>query len=64
MEFIHDGCCIQLGIGGMPGAVGTAIAQSDLKNLGGHTEMFVDAYVDMMEAGRMNGMAKNMTGDG
>ncbi|NLX02888.1 MAG: acetyl-CoA hydrolase [Syntrophomonadaceae bacterium] len=59
MEFIHDGCCIQLGIGGMPGAVGTAIAESDLKNLGGHTEMFVDAYVDMIEAGRMNGMAKN-----
>lgn len=59
MQHIHDGCCIQLGIGGMPGAVGTAIADSDLKNLGGHTEMFVDAYVDMIEAGRMNGMAKN-----
>ena len=59
MSYIHDGCCIQLGIGGMPGAVGTAIADSDLKNLGGHTEMFVDAYVDMIEAGRMNGMAKN-----
>ncbi|MGS0765461.1 acetyl-CoA hydrolase/transferase family protein [Syntrophomonas curvata] len=59
MEYIYDGCCIQLGIGGMPGAVGTAIADSDLKNLGGHTEMFVDAYVDMLEAGRMNGMAKN-----
>ena len=60
MSFVHDGCCIQLGIGGMPGAVGTAIADSDLKNLGGHTEMFVDAYVDMFEAGRMNGMAKNI----
>lgn len=59
MDFIHDGCCVQLGIGGMPGAVGTAIAESDLKNLGGHTEMFVDAYVDMIEAGRMNGLAKN-----
>ena len=59
MEYIHDNCCVQLGIGGMPGALGTAIAESDLKNLGGHTEMFVDAYVDMIEAGRMNGMAKN-----
>ncbi len=59
MEYIHDDCCVQLGIGGMPGALGTAIAESDLKNLGGHTEMFVDAYVDMIEAGRMNGMAKN-----
>ncbi|HZK43182.1 MAG TPA: acetyl-CoA hydrolase/transferase C-terminal domain-containing protein [Syntrophomonadaceae bacterium] len=60
MEFIHDGSCIQLGIGGMPNAVGKAIANSDLKNLGGHTEMFVDAYVDMIESGRMNGSVKNI----
>ena len=60
MEYIHDGSCIQLGIGGMPNAVGKAIASSDLKNLGGHTEMFVDAYVDMIESGRMNGRTKNI----
>ncbi|MGE5455417.1 MAG: acetyl-CoA hydrolase/transferase family protein [Methylocystaceae bacterium] len=60
MNFIHDGSCIQLGIGGMPNAVGKAIAASDLKNLGGHTEMFVDAYVDMMESGRMNNMSKQI----
>ncbi|MGE5398345.1 MAG: acetyl-CoA hydrolase/transferase family protein [Chitinophagales bacterium] len=60
MDYIHDGCCIQLGIGGMPNAVGHAIADSDLKNLGGHTEMFVDAYVEMIESGRMNGRAKQI----
>lgn len=60
MEHIHDGCCIQLGIGGMPNAVGTSIAKSDLKNLGGHTEMFVDAYVDMIESGRMTGAVKEI----
>ncbi len=60
MEYIHDGSCIQLGIGGMPNAVGKAIAASNLKNLGGHTEMFVDAYVDMMESGRMNGSVKSI----
>jgi acyl-CoA hydrolase len=60
MNFVHDGSCIQLGIGGMPNAVGKAIASSDLKNLGGHTEMFVDAYVDMMESGRMNNMNKQI----
>lgn len=59
MDYIHDGCCIQLGIGGMPNAVGTAIAESDLKDLGGHTEMFVDAYVEMIESGRMTGKEKN-----
>lgn len=59
MEFMHDGCCVQLGIGGMPNQVGHLIAESDMKNLGGHTEMMCDAYVEMIESGRMNGMAKN-----
>lgn len=57
---ITDGSCIQLGIGGMPNAVGKIIAQSDLKNLGGHTEMLSDAYVDMIESGRMNGSQKSL----
>ena len=60
MRYIHDGCCIQLGIGGMPNMVGKLIADSDLKDLGGHTEMFVDAYVDMIESGKMNGSKKNI----
>lgn len=58
MEKITDGSVIQLGIGGMPDAVGKMIAESDLKDLGGHTEMFVDAYVDMIESGKMNGARK------
>lgn len=60
MKYIYDGCCIQLGIGGMPNLVGKLIADSDLKNLGGHTEMFVDAYVDMIESGKMNGSKKKI----
>jgi len=58
MPYIHDGSCIQLGIGAMPNAVGKMIAESDLKNLGGHTEMLVDAFMDMIETGRMNGSKK------
>ncbi len=60
MPFIRDGSCIQLGIGAMPNAVGQMIAESDLKDLGGHTEMLVDAYVKMIESGRMNGSRKNI----
>lgn len=60
MNFISNGCCIQLGIGSMPNLVGEMIADSDLKNLGGHTEMFVDAFVKMIETGRMNGSKKNI----
>lgn len=57
---IQDGSCIQLGIGGMPNALGKMIAESDLKNLGIHTEMLVDGFVDMVEAGRVNGSQKNI----
>lgn len=57
---IHDGSCIQLGIGGMPNALGKMIAESDLKDLGIHTEMLVDGFVDMVEAGRVNGSRKNL----
>jgi butyryl-CoA:acetate CoA-transferase len=60
MDYVHDGSCIQLGIGGMPNAVGKMIADSDLKDLGGHSEMVVDAYMDMMQSGRMNGHAKQI----
>lgn len=57
---IQDGACIQLGIGGMPNALGKMIAESDLKDLGVHTEMLVDGFVDMVEAGRVTGMRKNI----
>ena len=57
---LHDGCCLQLGIGSMPNAVGSLIAESDLKNLGVHTEMFVDAFVDLYNAGKITGAMKNI----
>ncbi|MEL7654768.1 MAG: acetyl-CoA hydrolase/transferase C-terminal domain-containing protein [Bacillota bacterium] len=60
LEEIHDGSCIQLGIGGMPNALGKMIAESDLKDLGIHTEMLVDGFVDMVEAGRVTGLRKNI----
>jgi butyryl-CoA:acetate CoA-transferase len=58
MKEIPDGACLQLGIGSMPAAVGKLIAESDLKDLGVHTEMYVDAFVDMSEAGKITGMHK------
>lgn len=59
-EEIPNGACLQLGIGGMPNAVGKLIAESDLKDLGVHTEMYVDAYVEMAKAGKINGSRKNI----
>lgn len=60
VEEIPDGACLQLGIGGMPNAVGSLIAESDLKDLGVHTEMYVDAFVDIAKAGKITGMRKNI----
>lgn len=57
---IPDGACLQLGIGGMPNAVGSLIARSDLKHLGVHTEMYVDAYVDIAMTGKIDGLQKNI----
>ncbi|MCY6482979.1 butyryl-CoA:acetate CoA-transferase [Clostridium aestuarii] len=57
---MYDGNCIQLGIGGVPNAVGKMVAQSDLKDLGVHTEMYADAYVDMSKAGKINGSRKTI----
>ncbi len=60
LEEIPDGACLQLGIGGMPNAVGKLIAESDLKDLGVHTEMYVDAYVELAKAGKITGRKKNV----
>lgn len=57
---IPDGACLQLGIGGMPNAVGSLIAKSDLKDLGVHTEMYVDAFVDIAKAGKITGQRKSI----
>jgi butyryl-CoA:acetate CoA-transferase len=58
MALIEDGSTIQLGIGGLPNIVGELIAHSDLKDIGVHTEMLADSYVDMYLAGRITGKRK------
>ena len=57
---IPNGACLQLGIGGMPNAIGNLIAQSDLQDLGVHTEMYVDGFVDMAAAGKLSCAKKNI----
>jgi len=60
MDLIEDGSTIQLGIGGLPNVVGSMIAQSDLKDIGVHTEMLADSYVEMYEAGKITGKKKSI----
>ncbi len=60
MGEIEDGATLQLGIGGLPNTIGRLIAESDLKDLGIHTEMLVDSCVDLYNAGRITGRRKSI----
>ena len=50
---IESGSTLQLGTGGFPNYVGKLIAESDIDDLSCHTEMFVDAYLHLFEAGKL-----------
>lgn len=58
MPEIPSGACLQLGIGSMPNTIGQMIAQSDLSQLSVHSEMYVDAFVDMAMAGKVTNQHK------
>lgn len=60
VDHIPNGACLQLGIGGMPNAVGSLIAHSDLKELGVHTEIYSDGFVDIAKSGKITGQHKNL----
>jgi len=55
-EMIPNGATIQLGIGGVPNAVAGSLMKH--QDLGIHTEMFVDAMVDLIESGVATGRQK------
>lgn len=59
VEQMENGSCIQLGVGGMPDAIGKFVADSDLKNLGVHSELLVNAYLDMHKAGKITNLNKH-----
>ena len=56
--YLHDGMTLQLGIGGMPNALGSLIADSDLKDLGMHTELMSDGYLTLYETGKITNKKK------
>ena len=60
VERIPSGACLQLGIGGMPNAVGKLLCESDLKDMSVHTEMYVEAFVDLSLCGKISGANKSI----
>lgn len=57
-SLIHDGDCLQLGIGALPDAVLKCLG--DKNDLGLHTEMFSDGAIDLIREGNINGRRKNL----
>jgi len=57
-ELINDGDTLQLGIGGIPNAVASALKGK--KDLGIHTEMMTSGMVELIEAGAVTGKKKTL----
>ncbi|MFP6747548.1 MAG: acetyl-CoA hydrolase/transferase C-terminal domain-containing protein [Alphaproteobacteria bacterium] len=55
---IHDGDCIQIGIGKVPAAILTCLM--DRRNLGLHGGMVTDEVADLVDGGALNGSAKSI----
>lgn len=53
MTFIHSGCTLQTGIGGIPNQIATSIANSDLGDFGIHSEMFTSGLMRIHQAGKV-----------
>jgi acyl-CoA hydrolase len=57
-ERIPDGATLQTGIGAIPNAIMTALMNH--RDLGIHTELLSDGVVDLIEAGVVNGIRKDL----
>lgn len=60
LPHIVDGATLQLGVGSMPNALGELLAESDLKDLGMHTELCSDAYLSLYKAGKLTNRRKSI----
>lgn len=57
-DLVHDGDCIQLGVGSLPDMVGSYLKEKN--DLGIHSEIFSSTMADLIEAGNVNGSRKNL----
>ena len=63
LPYITDGATLQLGIGALPDAIGTVLAETDLKDLGMHTELCSDAFYKLYQAGKLTNHRKTLFPD-
>jgi len=53
MQFMHDGCTVQTGIGGIPSQVAKLMAEGPLGDFGVHSEMFTTGLMHLHQAGKV-----------
>lgn len=58
VDMVPDGATIQIGIGGLPNAIGSFLTSK--KDLGIHTEVMTNVFMDLMISGAANGSRKNI----
>ncbi len=50
---VRNGSALQLGIGAVPNSIGKMLAESDIRDLSGHSEVLVDAFMNLYYAGKL-----------
>ena len=60
IPYLSDGMTLQLGIGGIPTAIGQQIAESDIKDIGMHTEQINNGYLHLFRAGKLTNRKKEI----
>lgn len=60
MPYLSDGMTLQLGIGGTPTAIGQMISDSDLKDIGMHTEQVNNGYLNLYKSGKLTNKKKEI----
>ncbi|MBO4412253.1 MAG: butyryl-CoA:acetate CoA-transferase [Lachnospiraceae bacterium] len=60
LPYIPSGATLQLGIGSMPTTLGKRLAESDLTDLGMHTELCSDGYLELYKAGKLTNRKKTI----
>jgi acyl-CoA hydrolase len=53
MQFFHDGCTVQTGIGGVPSQVAKLLAEAPYGDFGVHSEMFTTGLMHLHRAGKV-----------
>jgi acyl-CoA hydrolase len=59
-SFISNGATLQTGIGVIPSAIATLLAESDGGDYGIHSEMFTDGLMCLHEAGKVSNLGKGI----